>query len=457
MTQNSSKLPPVAGKGKAFFDRGDQVADAGNYDFAIEMYLEGIQREPENVDRGHKALWVAALARKAKGGKPAGMMDGLKRRQGKDPLTNLLNAEYMTAKDPGNLQHMELVLKASQTLELAPVTKWMAELMLEAQRQAPKPNMRVLRMLTDAFDKLQEYGSAVQAAEKALELDPDNAEIQSLVGQLGAKYTMKRGKYGESGSFTKGVADMAKQQELMKQDAMVQDSGYLLKQVEQARKDYEANPTVAGKINALVDALIKLDDESYENEAIDVLNKAHRDTQAYAFKMRIGDIKIKQMGRRYRKLQEQGDQQAAKAYAREILSFEIAEYTERAGNYPTDLNLKFELGRRLLIAEKYDDAIAMLQQAQRDPKRHVQSLTYLGQAFAKKNWFREASETFEKALATELPEEKAVELRYQLGTVLEQMNELQRAQDQFSQVAMVNFNYRDVRQRLEAIRTRLAT
>ena len=50
MSQEQSK--PIsngdtAGKGKAFFDRGDQVAETGNWDFAIEMYLQGIGRDPD--------------------------------------------------------------------------------------------------------------------------------------------------------------------------------------------------------------------------------------------------------------------------------------------------------------------------------------------------------------------------------------------------------------------------
>ena len=46
----------TSSKGKAFFERGDQVAETGNWDFAMEMYLEGIARDPDNVDQGHQPL-----------------------------------------------------------------------------------------------------------------------------------------------------------------------------------------------------------------------------------------------------------------------------------------------------------------------------------------------------------------------------------------------------------------
>ena len=85
MTQTNSAVPTGKG-GKAFFDRADQVAETGNWDFAIELYIEGIQREPGNIQRGHQPLREVALKRTASGGKPAGFMEkhkpgGKKRRQ----------------------------------------------------------------------------------------------------------------------------------------------------------------------------------------------------------------------------------------------------------------------------------------------------------------------------------------------------------------------------------------
>ena len=62
MTQANAQDQAEPGKGKAFFERADEVVETGNWDFAIELYLEGIQREPGNVVRGHQKLWEAALS-----------------------------------------------------------------------------------------------------------------------------------------------------------------------------------------------------------------------------------------------------------------------------------------------------------------------------------------------------------------------------------------------------------
>ena len=256
--------------------------------------------------------------------------------------------------------------------------------------------------------------------------------------------------------FQRAVRDIGKQQELLEEDALVKDRSYVEKQIEQAREQYEADPTAPGKINAYVDALVKTEDEQQENKAVEVLEKAWKDTQQYQFRFRIGDIKMRQMTRRYRELVNEGDKDAAARYAREQLEFELQEYADRVKNYPTDLGLKYELGRRQYMAGNYDEAIGLLQEAQRDPRRQALAMIYLGLSFSKKDWHREAADTFKRLLENvEMSEERTKEARYYYGQTLERMDELEAAADQYSQVAQMDYRYKDVRDRLESVRKKL--
>lgn len=456
MTQTEAQGGTSGGKGKAFFDRADEVAETGNWDFAIELYLEGIRREPENLARGHKPLRNVALNRKAQGGKNPGMMDKLKRRQGKDPLENLLNAEYLLSKEPGSVEYLEQALRAAQALELPDVVQWLCDIILEAMRQANKPSKRVLLRLTDAFEQNQQYVKAIQAADMARQIDPDDETVVDKLKDLSAQYTIHKGHYDQEGDFQKAVRDIDKQKELLQEDAVVKDQSYFDKQIERTREEYEANPTVPGKISAYVDALVKTEDEQYEKQAIEVLQKAWKETGQYQFKFRIGEIKVRQMTRRHRELLNEGKKDAAAQAAREQLEFELTEYTERAKNYPTDLGIKYELGRRQYMAGNYDDAIGMLQQAQRDPRRQALAMIYLGLSFAKKDWHQEAADTLKRLLENvEMGEERTKEARYYYGRTLEEMGEAEAAADQYSQVAQMDFQYKDVRDRLERMRNKI--
>jgi tetratricopeptide (TPR) repeat protein len=420
------------------------------------MYLEGISREPENLDRGHKPLRKVSINRKAQGGKPAGMIDQLKRRPCKDPVRNLVNAEYLLSKDPGSVQNMMQVLQAARKCDLIGLVHWISLIILESQRQTKKPSKRILVDLVSAFESAKDFSMSVQACDMAISLDPNDGELRDRMRSLSALYTIDKGKFEEEGDFTKGVDDLEAQQKIQKKDALVQDEEYLLEQIRKCRQDYLENPHVAGKINNAVDALLKIENESYENEAIDILAKAHKDSSAYQFKMRIGDIRIRQMSRRFRQMRDSGDTAEATEQAKRQLAFELDEYKERCANYPTDLGLKFEMGRRQFLSGLYDEAIASLQTAQRDPRRGLRARSLIGQAFVKKGWLGMAVETFEKALELEATEEFTMELRYFLGDVLDNMGQFERAQEQFSTVAQIDYNYRDVRQRIENIRTRLS-
>jgi len=451
-TQDQQSTAAAKGNGKAFFDRADQVAETGNWDFAIQMYLEGVRRETSNMARGHRPLREVALKRTAQGGKPMGILEAFKCRGGKDPAEALVNAETLLSKDPGSVAHMMAVLKAARQLGHRDLIKWICDIIVEAQRQAKRPKKNILLALTEAYEAIEEYASAVIACDMAVQTDPDDGAIQEKAKNLSARQTIQQGQYDGEGSFVKSVRDMDQQIDLAQRDQMSQSREFLEKEINRARHEYGETPTVAGKIDALVEALLKLEDEASENEAIDVLTKAHAETKAYRFKLRQDDVKIRQMRRRFNALKEAGDEAAARELARNLLEFELASYAERVKNYPTDLSLKFELGRRQLAAGQIDDAIAALQQAQREPKRRITALAYLGQAFARKNWHREAVETYERALQFEPPEERAKGLHYSLAQSLVSLGEKKRALDHLSTVAQMDYNYRDVRKQIERLR-----
>ena len=422
MVEEESQAETGPGKGKAFFDRGDQVADTGNWDFAVQMYLEGIRREPGNIERGHQQLFQVALKRKAAGGKPAGFMDAMKLRKAKDPLESLVNAEHLMAKDPGRIEHMAGVLRAAEKLELPGVIKWICGLILEVERVANRPNKNVLKMIVDAYYTIEEYASALAACDLALRSNPEDGVLLDMARDLSARQTIKQGQYDGEGSFVKSVRDLKKQEDLSEKDKMVQSREFLEKDLERARTEYEAAPTVAGKINGLAEALLRMQDESYENEAIDVLNKAFLESKSYSFKIKIDDVRMRQKRRRYAKLVGEDHKDEAMAYLQnEMLPFELEIYADRARNYPTDMAIKFELGRRQVLAGQTDEAI----------------------------------DTYRKALEFDPSEDRAKDLHYFLAVALKGTGDKQEALNHFSVVAQMDYNYRDVRQQIDEIRKEL--
>jgi tetratricopeptide (TPR) repeat protein len=311
--------------------------------------------------------------------------------------------------------------------------------------------------LVDAYESAEAFQKAIRACNMVRQMNPNDASLLERIKNISA--TMTAQKYSGEGDILDRVKDREQTQEDMERRKAQQSKSFLEKQLEEAEKDYLAAPEVSGKISAYVDALLRMDDSSYEATAIDVLNRAYQETGSYNWKVRIDDIKIKQMTNRYRQLRERGDKKAALEAARKQVAFELGVFQERAVNYPTDMNLKYELGRRQFAAaamdpSKVDDAIASLQQARREPRRRVVAMNLLGQAFAKKKWYQEASDTFNALLEEDLSEDQAKDVRYNLGDAMENMGKTSEAQEQFSAVAQLDYNYKDVRERLDALRKR---
>jgi len=100
-------------KAAAFFASAGEAAEKNSFDYAIDMYLEGLRCEPDALEEGHMKLHELAFVRQEKGGTKPTMMERVKRLRGKTALEQMLNAEYLFAKDPEHLPFAEAMLIAA--------------------------------------------------------------------------------------------------------------------------------------------------------------------------------------------------------------------------------------------------------------------------------------------------------------------------------------------------------
>ena len=56
-------------KARAFFQRAEEVASTNNFDYAIELYLDGLRLSPDALEDGHAPLRQLGLIRQGRGGK----------------------------------------------------------------------------------------------------------------------------------------------------------------------------------------------------------------------------------------------------------------------------------------------------------------------------------------------------------------------------------------------------
>lgn len=462
---NESTVQEGAGKGEAFFRHAKTVAGSGNYDYAITLFIDGLQREPQNVEQ-HKALYDISLRRKASGGKPAGGLFGPKLPcKGKTAKDHMLNAEWQLANDPGNISHMLTLLRQAAAAEYPEVIRWFVPILLLANRAKPKKDIYL--EIADIMEKLNEpddLKTALECIRNATELAPNDMGLVARGKDLGAKLTLIEGQYDKDKDFKQSIRDKERTKELLEEENLAKSEDYRIKLVNRAKEDYEKNPQEHQIISKYGKALANMDQESYENQAVEVYEKAYVETKTYRYKAYAGDIRMKQFSRKMRGLQE-----AAKAnpadkslvqqlhdVAKQRLAFELQEYKERIEHYPTDMQFQYEYGVRLYQAKRFDEAIGALQIAQNNPRHRAQAQHLLGRAFFEQGLKPEAIDTLRRAIENYeqagTGDTKSKEYHYWLARALEDTGSTPEAISIYSKIMQWDYNYRDVRGRLETLR-----
>jgi tetratricopeptide (TPR) repeat protein len=454
----------AAAKAKAFFDKAAKVAETDNFDYAIDMYLQGLRYAPDALMEGHLPLCELALHRQGQKGKKPSVMDKVKHLRGKTPLEQMLNAEYLFVKNPGHLPYAEAMLKAAVAGGYKKTAGWIANLVFQTVNAAENPSVQTYILLKDAYCALGEFDKAIAACQHAAKLRPADKTLADEFKNLSAELTMVRGKYDGEGDFRQSIKDRESQERLQAQAGVVKTEDYRAGAVEEARRKIAQNPDLPANIFELADTLSDLENDKDENDAIALLESTYRARSDFSFKRRAGLLRIKQLHRKIKQAKDTlesnpGDAQAKvelEQLSAQLDNLELEHYRLCVENYPTDLAAKFEYALRLVKHKQYNDAIPLFQEAQRDPRRKIAAMNQIGCCFFVKGWLDDAIDVLTQAINSyELKDDAAAkELRYNLARAYEERGDMQEAMNVYRKIAQSDFAYKDVSQRVDRLRNR---
>ncbi|MBL7146668.1 MAG: hypothetical protein ISS76_20685 [Phycisphaerae bacterium] len=450
-------------KAKAFFEKARKVAETNNFDYAIDMYLQGLRYSPDALEEGHLPLCELALQRQGKGGKKPSMMEKMKHLRGKTPLEQMLKAEYLFVRDPEHLPFAEAMLRGAVAGGYNKTAGWIANLVFQKNNASKRPSAQTYILLKDSYAALGQFDKAVVACQYASRLRPEDGALADEFKNLSAELTMARGKYDEEGDFRKAIKDREKQELLQAQDSVVKTEDYRVKAVEDARRKIAQNPNLPANIFSLTDALSDMETDQAENDAIALLESTYTTKQDFSYKQRAGQLRIKQLKRKIRDaktcLETNPDdaqiKTALEELSRQLNNTELEHYQLSVQNYPTNLAAKYEYAIRLVRNKQYNEAIPLFQEAQKDPRRKIASMNKTGYCFLMKGWLADAIDVFTKALESyELKNDAAgKELRYNLACAYEENKEPDKALEIYRKIAQFDFGYKDVSQRVDKLRS----
>jgi tetratricopeptide (TPR) repeat protein len=135
----------------------------------------------------------------------------------------------------------------------------------------------------------------------------------------------------------------------------------------------------------------------------------------------------------------------------EYVTRQIDVLKPRVERHPNDTRMRFDLAELYRKTKQYTSAIPLYQQASADSRLKEDSLVWLGECFIRTGKLDLGRRQFEKALET-LSKEKPDAFKtahYCLGRVYEKAKKNDLAESHYSEILLMDYEYKDVQKRLE--------
>ncbi len=460
-------------KAAKFFEHARNRHETESFNYAMQLWLDGLRQHPLSME-GLTGFFNTAAAYLNKGGKgvPKDVVKAIG--GGKGDIDKYLLSLLEWGCEPSNPAAAVRAASNAAAIGLREPGAWIAERALKFVVNDKRPRKDLLVTLMAACSKIEAFELAVRAGDAAVRLDPTDAKLGAEVRNMSAQATMTRGGYektGEQGGFRSNVRDLAKQARLEAEERIVKTEETLDGLLIAAKADYERRPDDKPAIQKYVKYLLERARPEDETQAVELLIASYQKFNEYRFKQLAGDLRIRQARRRVSEADKTGDPAAIASAKAALLEIETAEYAERVREYPTDLNIKFEFGKRLQESGRHEEAIAQFQESKTDVRLRARSLYHLGMSFSAIDFNDEAIDTFRAALdlggaaGAEQDENTKMALRYGLMSSLmsraaeqKSLADAEEAAKLASSIAIQQINYRDIRAKrdeLKALTARL--
>ncbi len=460
--------PEDQGKAAKWFARARELGEKRQFDTAIEYYVSGLEFWPDAVEEACKALHGCGVARKQFGGKKPGLKDTMRRSTtDKNAKQAYMNSLWLFAIDPDNIGYIEAVMRNAGRLRAEDAAKWAGGNLLKALEVNPKTSAKQFLALTQLFEELGDraaarsetafgvaaYQSGVETLNLLRRRHPRDPQSDNALKNVSTKLTILKGQYQNSESYRDSIRDVEQQEDLHDQQRTVQADERVDELIAKAEAEYEQNPTGPALLKQWVDLLCRRERKDEENKAIGLLVAEYKRTGEYRWKISADDLRMKQLTRDLRDVEKSGDATAMKEAQVAQLRFELNVFKDRVDKYPTDNRARFEYAVRKFRAGQFDDAIPLFQTARNDPKNRAECGMYLGRCFFRKGYPSQAISALQEAI-TEYEfgdDDLAKIMRYWLARAQESGGERDAAKKTYGEVLTVDYNYKDVRARLDAL------
>jgi len=450
-------------------EKAEEALKRRNFDFAINLYLQLLQIAPNNM-KARRGLYDAALKKfdrkhagkkvaKSKRGASIGSSLGILMRSGgrKDPAAVMAACDKVIAKNPRDPTALEKLGYAASKAGHLEAAVFAFERVLDFMPE----NLQAAKNLGRLHHRLGNIREALDAFTRALKINAGDQEAIKARKDLAAEAAIQGHGYAEAKSAMDLVKDKDKARELDLADRVVKGEDEIAETIRLVEERLETAPEDRKLLMKLGELNEQLGDLDRAREIFEKL--AALDPTNFDYKERVGDLKIRAAEDEVSRLEaaartdpasaaKPGDDHAMAEAGRALLELKVQEYAWRVEAHPTDLPQRFRYGEALYQIGRLDDAIGEFQKTVKDPRKRQDSQIMMANAFMKKDMLDLAASQLEKALeGTGEGTSRSMQIRYQLGMILEKQGKMAEARVQYLQVYERDINFRDIKDRLESI------
>lgn len=446
---------------RAIFQKGNDALIRENYDYAVDLLTQVMEREPTFYE-GRKAL-RQAQANKSGGG--SGFFKKAWSSASSSPLVakgqialrrnpaEALNiGEQILNNDANSSAGHRLIAEAALAMEMPRTAVMSLDILF---RNSPKDKNLAIQYA----NVLAEIGEAQRAERILIELErlmPNDQELHQAVKDLSARKTLSEGGYEALADGKGSYRDILRNE---KEAVSLEQQNRVQKSEDQGQNlinEYEARlktePNNVRLLRNLADLYKEKKKFDLALQYYDKIKSTEAGAADATIDAAIAQTKSKQFDYQIEQLDatapDYTDQVAQINAGKQ--AYRIEECQKRVAKNPTDLAIRFEMGVLFFDAGKIGEAITEFQKSKNNPNKKIASMNYLGQCFAKRKMYPMALNTFQDAIKEKLVfDEEKKDLVYNLGLVLEAMEKQKEAIEQFEQIYAIDIGYKDVAARVD--------
>lgn len=477
-----SITPAVQQRLQQVFQHATRSFEKGDFDYAHDLLSQCVSENPANLT--YLQTFRANLTKQAGPGKKSGTFAAFLGKSGRGAVDKAAGKgawqEAFVAgcgalkKNPSDIGVLQAMAFAAGELDIADCQLYYLKWALDIE----PTNIETNRQAAAALSSVQEFDQAIACWQRVLQQKPNDEEASKQVSRLSVEKTIAVGGYqaevgepGEEGPSlanisTARVADLAAKQSDGAPRKPGRDSDSTVVETEESFEQTEArlqDRIAAASTDAepflelakhYADADRLQDAERILKQAVSAL------PSDVTVRDRLEDLHLRRVRQQVKVAQDrraQNDNEESRHLVKRMTDqanrAELEVYDARVKRSPGDTRLQFELGLRQKRVGDYREAIKSFQAARGDRQRLAETQILLGECFQHIEQYKLALGSYEasiEACGTTQEETKKLAL-YRSGVLAMGLKDYDRAEQWLTELAGLDFSYRDVADRLDKI------